>query len=424
MITGVIFGTFLLAVFFGVPIALSLVLGTVVPLTLFSNVPVTVIMQKMFASIDSYSLMAVPFYIIAGGFLDKGGVSKRLVNLADALVGWLPGGLAVVTFLASAFFGAISGSAAATVAAIGGLLYPSMIERGYDQRFSLATISIGGILGIIIPPSIPMVLFGISASVDVSKIFLGGIIPGILLVVAMSIYSVIYGKRHNLETKKFELRALGRALKDAIWALLMPLIILGGIYAGIMTPTEAAAVAIIYGLIVGLCIYRELSAKMLVKIVTDAVASSGQIMFIVAGASAFGYVMTRENVPTKVANFITGVAGNYWVFYLLVILLLLFVGTFMEVAPATMLLSPILVPCISAYSINPVVFAVIFVCSLGVGLVTPPVGLNLYVAANIGKVKFEKVVSKHLFIYMLCYLAVVVLLVIFPQIVNFLPSHM
>ena len=328
MITGVIFGTFLLAVFFGVPIALSLVLGTVVPLTLFSNVPVTVIMQKMFASIDSYSLMAVPFYIIAGGFLDKGGVSKRLVNLADALVGWLPGGLAVVTFLASAFFGAISGSAAATVAAIGGLLYPSMIERGYDQRFSLATISIGGILGIIIPPSIPMVLFGISASVDVSKIFMGGIIPGILLVVAMSIYSVIYGKRHNLETKKFELRALGHALKDAIWALLMPLIILGGIYAGIMTPTEAAAVAIIYGLIVGLCIYRELSAKMLVKIVTDAVASSGQIMFIVAGASAFGYVMTRENVPTKVANFITGVAGNYWVFYLLVILLLLFVGTF------------------------------------------------------------------------------------------------
>lgn len=424
MITAVIFGSFLLAVFIGVPIAISLLLGTVIPLTVFSDIPITVIMQKMFAAIDSYSLMAVPFYIIAGGFLDKGGVSKRLVAFADSLVGWLPGGLAVVTFLASAFFGAISGSAAATVAAIGSILYPAMLEKGYDQKFALATISIGGILGIIIPPSIPMVLFGISASIDVSKIFMGGFIPGFMLVAFMSVYSVIYGKRHHLETKKFSIKEVEKTLKDAFWALLMPLIILGGIYAGIVTPTEAAAVAIVYGLIVGLLIYKELTPRLLVKIVKDAVASSGQIMFIVAGASAFGYVMTRENIPSTVANFITSVAGNYWEFYLLIIVLLLFVGTFMEVAPATMLLAPILVPCISAYDINPVVFAVIFVCSLGVGLVTPPVGLNLYVAANVGKCKFENVVNRHLLIYMLSYLLVVLLLVVFPILVSFLPDHM
>ena len=423
MINLILFGSFFVMLLLNIPIAVSLGTSAIFAM-LFSGDGFSVIATNVYNGMAKFLLLAIPFFVLSGNIMAKAGISTRLVDFIDDCVGHIRGGIAIVCVIVACFFGAISGSAAATVAAIGGLLYPSMIERGYDQRFSLATISIGGILGIIIPPSIPMVLFGISASVDVSKIFMGGIIPGILLVVAMSIYSVIYGKRHNLETKKFELRALGHALKDAIWALLMPLIILGGIYAGIMTPTEAAAVAIIYGLIVGLCIYRELSAKMLVKIVTDAVASSGQIMFIVAGASAFGYVMTRENVPTKVANFITGVAGNYWVFYLLVILLLLFVGTFMEVAPATMLLSPILVPCISAYNINPVVFAVIFVCALGVGLVTPPVGLNLYVAANIGKVKFEKVVSKHLFIYMLCYLAVVVLLVIFPQIVNFLPSHM
>ena len=424
MTAAVIFGSFLLSVFLGVPIAVALLIGTIVPVTLISHIPLTVVMQKMFSSVDSYSLMAVPFYIIAGGFLEKGGVSRRLVRFADSLVGWLPGGLAVVTFLASAFFGAISGSAAATVAAIGSILYPSMIERGYEEQFALGTICIGGILGIIIPPSIPMVLFGISSGVDVSKIFMGGFIPGLLLVASMSIYSVIYGLRHKLPTKQFDIKEVGSSLKDAFWALMMPLIILGGIYAGIVTPTEAAAVAIFYGLIVGLFIYRELNWKALVEIVTGAVASSGQIMFICAGAAAFGYIMTRENIPSTVANFITSTASNYWMFYGMIIVMLLIVGTFMEVAPATMLLSPIIVPVLATYHIDPVVFAVIFVCSLGVGLVTPPVGMNLYVSANVGKVPFEKVVSKHLFIYMGLYLLVVVLLVIFPGLVSFIPSHM
>lgn len=424
MTVAVIFGSFLIAVFLGAPIAISLLLGTLIPTSLFADVPMVVLMQKMFAACDSYSLMAIPFYIIAGGFLEKGGVSKRLVRFAESLVGWLPGGLAVVVFVASAFFGAISGSAVATVVAMGSILYPSMIERGYDQKFSLGTIAIGGILGIIIPPSIPMVLYGISSATDVSKVFMGGFIPGIMLVAFMSIYSIIYGKRHNLPTKKFELKEVFHALGDAFWALMMPLIILGGIYLGIVTPTEAAVVAIVYGLFVGFVIYRELTIKKVIEIVDGAVASSAQVMFMVACASAYGYIMTYENIPTSVATFITTVATNELTFYLLVILLLLFVGTFMDVTPAVLLLSPILVPCLPNYNIDPVVFGVILVCTLGVGLITPPVGMNLYVAANVGKVKFEKVVNRHLFIYMGLYLLVVALLVFFPALVSFLPNHM
>ena len=424
MTVAIIFGSFLLSVLFGVPIAIALLVGTIAPIAFTGDIPLMVVMQKMFSSVDSYSLMAIPFYIIAGGFLEKGGVSKRLVRLADAWLGWLPGGLAVVTFFASAMFGAISGASAATVAAIGGIMYPEMVKRGYDSRFALSTICIGGILGIIIPPSIPMVLFGITAGVDVSKIFMGGFIPGIMLAGGMSLYSIFYGIKQKLPTKKFDLREGLRSFVDAIWALVMPLIILGGIYAGIVTPTEAAVVAIAYGILVGFLIYKELTVKALIEIITSAVATSGQIMFICASAAAFGYVMTRNNIPNTIANFITSTANNYWMFYAMVIVMLLFIGTFMEVAPATMILAPILVPCLKPYGIDPVVFAVIFVCSLGVGLVTPPVGMNLYVSANIGKVPFEKVVTKHLFTYMGMYLLVVVLMVIFPQLVSFLPSHM
>lgn len=424
MIVAIIFGSFLLAILLGAPIAIALLLGTIIPIGIIGDIPMVVVMQKMFSSCDSYSLMAIPFYIIAGGFLEKGGVSKRLVRFADSLVGWLPGGLAVVVFLASAFFGAISGSAVATVVAMGSILYPSMIERGYDQKFSLSTIAIGGILGIIIPPSIPMVLYGISSGADVSKIFMGGFIPGIMLVVSMSVYSIWYGKKHKLPTKKFEIKEVFYSLVDAFWALVMPLIILGGIYLGIVTPTEAAAVAIAYGLLVGFVVYRELTIKKVLEIIDGAVGSSAQVMFMVAATSAFGYIMTRENIPTTVANFITDVASNAVVFYLLIILMLLFVGTFMDVTPAVLLLSPILVPCLNTYRISPVVFGVIMICALGVGLITPPVGMNLYVAANVGKTKFETVVNRHLFIYMGLYLLVVVLLVLFPALITFIPDHM
>ena len=420
----VVFGTFLFLVVVGFPIAIALALGTLIPLLTLTNLPLTVIIQKLFASLDSYGLMAVPFFIIAGGFLDKGGVSRRLVDFANSLVGWLPGGLAVVTFVASAFFGAISGSAVATVAAIGAIMIPAMKAEGYPQDFVLATVAVAGILGIIVPPSIPMVLYGIAGGVSVGDVFLGGFIPGIMLAAGMSVYALIYGRKNFPTTRAFSLREVWTSFGKAFWALLMPVIILGGIYGSVFTPTEAAAVSLFYALLVGVFIYKELNPKALLSIMKSSVVSSGTLLFIVATASAFGFLLTREQLPTMAASAILNVAETPGMFFFLICVLLLVIGTFMEVAPATLLLSPILIPMLKNYGIDPVAFGVIMIVTLGIGLVTPPVGLNLYTAANLEGVSFERVVNKHLLRYILCALGVVVLLVLFPKLIMLLPDMM
>lgn len=252
----------------GVPLITAFLGGSIIPLALFSSMPIDVITNKMFASINSFSFLAVPFFMICGGLMDKGGIAKRLVDLAKSLVGWLPGCLAVCTFVASAFFGAVSGSAVATIVAIGGIMLPMMQEDGYPLKFSLATVTIAGFLGIIIPPSIPMVLYGMTCGVSIADLFTSGFVPGIMLTVAMSIYAVIWGTKHRdiCTVYKFSLREFLIALKNAIWAILMPVIILGGIYSGMFTPTEAAIVACIYGLFVGCVIYRQLTLKKIVEI--------------------------------------------------------------------------------------------------------------------------------------------------------------
>ena len=420
----IVFGTFFLLIASGFPVAISLALGTLIPLIALTNLPLVVMAQKLFTSIDSYGLMAVPFFIIAGGFLDKGGVSKRLVAFANSLVGWLPGGLAVVTFLASAFFGAISGSAVATVAAIGSIMLPAMEKEGYPQGFALATVAIAGILGIVVPPSIPMVLYGIAGGVSIGDIFMGGFIPGFLLAAGMSTYALHYGNKHFSKTRVFQLSEVARTFREAIWALLMPVIILGGIYGSIFTPTEAAAVSVLYGLLVGVFVYKELDFRQLAAIMKSSLVSSGTLMFIVATASAFGFLLTREQLPSMVAAGILSIADGQAMFFLLILVFLLVVGTFMDVAPAMLLLSPILIPMLKSYGIEPVAFGVIMIITLGLGLITPPVGLNLYTAANLVGVPFERVVNRHLLYYMLCALSVIVLLVVFPQIIMFIPNMM
>jgi C4-dicarboxylate transporter DctM subunit len=420
----VIFGVFLLLVALGFPIAMALALGTLIPLVTLTSLPLTVVAQKLFAALDSYGLLAVPFFIIAGAFLDKGGVSRRLVDFANSLVGWLPGGLAVVTFVSSAFFGAISGSAVATVAAIGAIMVPAMREEGYPLDFTLATVAIAGILGIIVPPSIPMVLYGISGGVSVGALFMGGFIPGAMLAMGMSVYALLYGRKHVKATRPFSIAEVWRCFLKAFWALLMPIIILGGIYGSIFTPTEAAAVSVFYALFVGIFIYRELSVKLLFSIMRESLISSGTLLFILSTASLFGFLLTRERLPTMAADAILGYASSPAQFYLLIVIMLLVVGTFMEVAPAVLLLSPILIPMLGNYGLHPVSFGLCMIMTLGIGLVTPPVGLNLYATANIGGVPFEKVVNRHLFLYMLCALAVVAILIAFPGIIMFLPNRM
>ena len=426
MVVIAIFGTFALLALIGVPIALSLAYGAIVPMEFFMGTKLMAIAQRFFVAIDSYSLMAIPLFVIAGGLMDKGGVSKRLVRLATSLVGWLPGGLAAVTFLASAFFGAISGSSTATVAAIGAIMVPAMVDDGYPLNFSLATAACAGWLGVVIPPSIPMVLYGVSSGVSVGELFLGGIIPGILLAVGMSSYGIFWGIRHkdSIVLHKFSLKEVFDALLSSIWALLMPLIVLGGIYAGVFTATESAAIAILYGLIIGLFVYKELTISATIKILKGAVVTTAMILFVVAAATLFGCVMTYEMIPTTVTNFIVSIAHNKFTFLGLVTILLLFIGTFMDTPPAILIMAPLLVPILGYYNVDPVAFGVIMVINLGIGLTTPPVGMNLYVAAGLKKTSIGSVVNKHLFFYILCALIILIFLLFFPQIITFLPNMM
>ena len=420
----VLFSSFIFLLVMGVPVAVSLTFSAFIYLIGFANIPVMVVAQKFFTAADSYSLMAIPFFIIAGGILEKGGVAKRLVDMFNAILGWIPGGLAIAAFIASAFFGAISGSSAATVAAIGSIIVPIMIKEGYTERFALATVAAAGFLGIIIPPSIPMVIYGMALGISVTDVFLGGVIPGIMLALGMAVYSVIYGFKHKNEIviHKFSIRNLWVTFKSAIWALLMPVIILGGIYGGIFTPTESAAVAIIYGLIVSKFIYHELDFATLRDIFKGSVKTSCQIMFIVCAATAFAYVLTRENVTANLAKAIISIASNKFMFWALVTVLLLIVGCIMDTVPAVMILAPLFASCLDTCGISDVAFGVVMIINLGIGLCTPPVGLNLYVAAGLRKVGIETVVNMHLWKYLALALLLLILFMAFPQIITFLPS--
>lgn len=418
-----LFLIFFVVAFLGLPIALALVAASAIPIAIFTSTSLMVIPQRIFVAMDSFSLMALPFFMIAGGLMVEGGVSRRLVNMANSLVGQLPGGLAVVAFVASAFMGAISGSATATVIAIGSIVVPAMIEAGYDKRFAVTTCSTAGFLGTIIPPSIPMVTYSVTTGASTGDVFTGGILPGVILVVLMSIWSVIYGKKHVKTTYKFTWRAVGKAFKEGIWSLLMPVIILGGIYGGIFTPTEAAAVACLYGLIVGFVIYRELSWKKVYKILKDSAVSSAMVMFIVAAAGAFGFVMTKANIPTKMSNWIISLSDNKIVLLLLINLLLLFIGTFMETNAAILIVAPIFIPICQAFHIDLVHFGVMMVVNLSMGMVTPPLGVNLFVGARLAEgMTVKDVINRHLFIYLGLALIGLLLITFIPQIVLFLPG--
>jgi len=420
--TGSLFAVFFTLALINVPIAISLMAATAVPLITFTDLNPIVVIQRYFYSLDSFPLMSIPFFILAGGFLSEGGVSRRLVALATAMVGWMPGGLAVVCFLASAFFGAISGSATATVAAIGSIMVPALLKAGYDLKFSLATVASAGYLGIIIPPSIPMVTYGLATGASVGDLFMCGFIPGIILTASMSIYAVYYGKKHIPVTVHFEMARFWEALRESLWALGMPFIILGGIYSGIFTPTESAAVACIYGIVVGMCIYKELRLAQLFEIFRKSMVSSAMILFIVSSAAAFGWLMTWANIPAQIASFILEVSPNSIVFLLLVNVLLLFVGIFMDTNAAILILAPIFIPILKTYNIDILAFGIVMIVNLAIGLLTPPLGLNLYVAAGLKNVKPDVVINRHLFMYIILSIMALMLFTYVPSISTFLPN--
>ncbi|MBG9942041.1 TRAP transporter large permease [Brevibacillus formosus] len=384
----ILFLTLLVLLILNVPIGVALGLSVVVVFMLEGNIPLLVVIQKMFNGTDSFPLMAIPFFLLAGKLMETGGISARLIRFANTIVGNLPGGLAIVAVMGCTFFAAISGSSAATTAAVGGILIPHMVKKGYNVRFSAALHATGGTIGVMIPPSVPMVLYGVAASASISDLFIAGIGPGILVAISLILYSYWISKKNGWGGgEKHTIKEIWEAFKDAILAILMPIIILGGIYGAIFTPTEAAVVAVIYGLVVGLFVYREIRWRDLGEIFAGSASMTAVIMLIIATANAFGYLMTRENIPQEIAQFMLGITDSTIITLLIINILLLILGTFMETAVTIILLTPILLPITNSLGIDPVLFGVIMVVNSAIGMLTPPVGINLLVAGNIAKLQ-------------------------------------
>lgn len=394
MISLILFGLLALLLLISVPIAVALGIASTVALLVSGKVSASYVPQGLVTSIDSFPLMAVPFFILAGDLMGHGGLSKRLVDVGRMFFGRYTGGLAIIAVVTCVFFAAISGSGPATVAAVGTILLPAMARDGYKPSFSSGLVSCAGSLGVIIPPSIPMVIYATSANVSVSKMFMGGVIPGLLIGFALIGYAWWQSKRdgHKPETHRPSRREMLAVLNDAKWALIVPVIILGGIYGGIFTPTEAAAVGVIYGFFVGAFVYRELKLSDLYRVFAGSALTSASIMLIVGAATIFGRALAIEGVPVAIAKSITNHVDQAWLLLIAINLLLLVVGTFMETIAAIIILTPILLPLVTALGINAEHFGIVMIVNLAIGMVTPPVGVNLFVASRVSGQPLESVV--------------------------------
>ncbi|MDK2824488.1 MAG: hypothetical protein PWQ67_2124 [Clostridia bacterium] len=423
MLSALLFGLFAIFVILSVPIAMSLGLATILAIHFTGVVKLQVVAQKMFTAIDSFPLMAVPFFMIAGAIMERGGISRRLIRFANSLIGTLPGGLALVTILASMFFAAISGSSPATVAAIGAIMIPAMVRNGYKEEFATATQASAGYIGVIIPPSIPMITYGVVTGVSIGGLFMGGFIPGIIIGVSLGIVAFITSKKNDYRglAERPSLKEVWVSFKDAIWAILMPVIILGGIYGGIFTPTEAANIAVVYGFIVGFFVYKELTLKELPALIRQSAISSSLVLMIVSTASAFGLILTREMIPVKVANLLIGVTENPLILLMILNVMLLIVGTFMETNAAIIILAPILFPAIVKVGIDPLHFGIIMVVNLAIGMITPPLGVNLFVASSMRKMPIEKLVNANWW-YLAASIIALLVITYFPALTLWLPN--
>ena len=423
MILLAFFGVFFFTMIIGAPIFFSLGLSA---LALLSNKGMLVpqlVVQRMFAGVDSFPMMAVPFFMLAGALMDTGGISIRLVRFSNYLVGWIQGGLGHVVVLASCFFAGITGSAVADASAIGSTLIPLMKKRGFPVLFSATVVAASGVVGPIIPPSIPMVLYGVMAGVSVGALFMGGFIPGIMI--GLGLMAVVYwqAKRHGYprETVRPTPKEFLQAAVSAFGAILMPLIILGGIFGGVFTATEAAAVATVYAFIMGKFVYKELRWGQIPDVVYKAGLSTAMILIIVGVANLVGYIMAVERVPLQVAELFLSITTNKWVMMLLINILLLIVGCFIDGASALIIFTPVLLPLIYKLGIDPIYFGVVITVNLMIGTITPPVGLCLYVACGIADVRLEQI-SRSIIPFLLIEVAVLLLITYIPDLIMIVPN--
>lgn len=373
------------------PIAFAMGASAAAAMYFFYNVPLPVLAQLMFTSNDSFPLLAVPFFMLAGSLMEYGGISRRIVDFANAAVGFIHGGLAHVTVVASMFFAGISGAAAADTAAVGTLMIPEMKKRGYDPGFASAIQASAGSIGVIIPPSIPMVIYGVMSSTSIGALFLGGIGVGVLVGVSLMLIAwAISREKGYLPDSRFSLTRVLTAFKAAKWALLMPLIIIGGIMSGVFTATESAVIATDYALIVGFFVYKELKIRHIPAIFTKAALTSALVMFIIANASVFGWVLAFQQIPQLIAQWFISLTENPVLLLLIINCLLLVVGTFIETASALIIFVPLLTPLVTHIGIDPVQFGVLMVLNLAVGMLTPPMGICLIVSCSIAKISVEQ----------------------------------
>ena len=417
----ILFGTLFLLFLLKMPIGFSLMISSILVMVL-TGTGLEMVPKRLFTSCDSFAFMAVPFFILAGTLMSQGGISRRLCNFINSVLGRFPGGLGLVSVVACMFFAAISGSSAATTAAIGGMMIPEMVKRKYDKDFSAAINAAGGTIGVIIPPSIPFVTYGVLTGCSISTLFMAGFMPGVLMGLALMVVVVIISmKKGYKDTTKFSGREILKFFWDALLAMLMPVIVLGGIYTGWFTPTEAAVVAVMYGVVVGMFVYRNITPKSLMKILRDASASTAQVMILICAASLFGYVLTAHRIPDAIATFILGLSSNKWVILLLINLLLLVVGTFLDTTAAIVILVPILFPIINTIGVDPIHFGMILCVNLAVGFVTPPFGTCLFVACGVADTSLGAI-TKKILPFIAALLVVVALVTICEPISLFLPK--
>lgn len=417
----------LIAVFvfcLGLGMPLFFVMGVTAMALIFNKggLPLMIIPQRSILGAESIALMAVPFFILAGNLMNYGGITKRIIRFSNILVGWMRGGLALANIVASMVFAGVSGSAVADASSIGSMLIPAMKDEGYDADFSAAVTAASSICGPIIPPSIPMVIYALTAMVSVGTMFLAGAIPGILLGLALLIYTYrVSVKRNYPKYKKVTFRESIDITINAVWALIMPLIILGGIFSGVFTVTESASVAVLYSFLVAWLVYKEIRLKDLPAILVQSAVDTAGIMIIIAVASLFGWMLAITRIPHLMTSLVAEYSPNVYIFLLLVNIFFLFVGTFMEAISAMVILIPLFMPILPLMGVDPVHFGVIMVFNLMLGLLTPPVGLCLYITGNIAKVRLEKVITAS-FPFLLVGLVVLALITYFPGLVLFLPN--
>lgn len=415
-------GLFFVLMIARVPIALSIAISTIVT-SLYLGLPLDMVVQNIAKGVNSYSLMAIPFFILMGDVMSKGGIADRLIALANSIVGWMTGGMAMVTVVASMLFGAVSGSSTACTATLGPIMIPPMEKQGYDKTFATNITMASSVTGLLIPPSHNMVIFAmVAGGVSVGKLFMGGIIPGILLGIALMIYSYIVSKKNRYPVgDKFDIKKVVKSFINAIWGLLTLVIVVIGVNTGIITATESAAIGTLWAIFVSVFIYKEMTFKDLKEILVNSASTLALIMLLVGTSSAFGWLLAFLKVPQLITAGIFNISTNPILVLLIVNLMLFILGMLMDMSSIILIATPILLPIVTAVGMDPVQFGVVMILNLGIGLLTPPVGATLFVGSAVSKIKFETLSKKMIPIYLIMF-GVTLLITYIPQIPLFLPS--